>query len=223
VVPPAVPARGTMSTIDTSTDVRVFRPIPSVPRAVALSGLALVTPVFAVLYLLTVPEGTWPATLAAHVLVSLGCAAASLGLHRARVWVGPRGIAMRSPLFRRREIDRERIRQLLLVHTYRGQTLDTQPLLFVVTDDDRGAMRLSGSLWSRESMRRMAQELDVPITAVEEAMTPGELRRTHPHLLPWLERRRVARVAAIASGIALGLWAAAALLSALGLPGAVHL
>jgi hypothetical protein len=212
-----------MSTIDTSTGARVLRPKPSVPRTVALSGLALITPVFAVLYLLTVPGGTWPAVLAVHVLLSLGCAAVSLGLHRARLSVSTTGVELRDPLGRRRWIDRDAIRQLLLVHTYRGQTLDTQHQLFVVTWDERAALRLSGWMWSRDSMRQLARELDVPITAVDEAMTPGELRRTHPHLLHWLERRWIARVIAIAAVVVLGLLAAAALLSALGLPGCVHL
>jgi hypothetical protein len=212
-----------MSTIDTCADARVLRPIPSVARAFALSGVALITPLFAVLYFLSVPEGTWRAVLAEHVLVTLACAVAAFALGRSRVWITARGIVMRGPLGLRRSLDREQIRQLILVQTYRGQTLDTQPQLFVVTEDGGAAMRLRGWMWSRDSMRHLSQELDVPLTTVHEAMTHSELRRLHPHLLSWLERRRGARVTAIAAGVALGVCVAVALLAALGLPGSVDL
>ena len=212
-----------MTAVDTCPDARVLQPISSVPRTVALTSVALVTPLFAVLYFLTVPNGTWPVVLAEHVIVMLACAFATIRLRRARVWVAGRGIAMRNALGLRRTLDREQIGQLLLVQTYRGQTLDTQPQLFVVTGEGRTAMRLRGSLWSRESMRRLAQELDIPLTKIHEAMTHGELRRTHPHLLPWLERRRVALALTMVAVAAVGGWAAAALLAAHGLPGAVAL
>jgi hypothetical protein len=212
-----------MSAIDTRTDARVLHPIPSVPRTVALTGVALITPLFAVLYFLGVPEGTWPVVLAEHALATLAWSAATYGLCRSRVRLTEHGMVMHGPFRRPLILGSEQIRELVLLQTYRGQTLDTQPQLFVVTTDGTAAMRLRGSLWSRESMRRIAQELDVPLTTIHEAMTHGELRRLHPHLLPWLERRRVARTVAIAVGVALGVGAAAALLAALGLPGAVDL
>ncbi|MFD3443031.1 hypothetical protein ACFDTO_00320 [Microbacteriaceae bacterium 4G12] len=212
-----------MTAVDTCTDARVLQPISSVPRTVALTSVALVTPLFAVLYFLTVPGGTWPTLLLEHALVTLACTIATIRLCRARVWVAGRGIVMRSPLGLRRKLDRDDIGQLLLVQTYRGQTLDTQPHLFVVTADGRTGMRLRGSMWSRESMRRLAQELDIPLTSIHEAMTRGELRRSHPHLLPWLERRRVSLAIATVGAAALGALAAAALLGAHGLPGAVPL
>ncbi len=51
-----------MTAVDTCPDARVLQPIASVPRTVALTSVALVTPLFAVLYFLTVPNGTWPST-----------------------------------------------------------------------------------------------------------------------------------------------------------------
>jgi len=218
------PLRGVrLSGIGMPANARVLRPNGSVTRTAALTCVAVVTPLFGALYVLTVPEGTWLRVLVVHLLVTLGCAAATVGLCRSRVWVAAPGVVMRSPLGIRRSLERDRIRELLLVRTYRGGTLETHSQLFVVTHSGRTAMRMRGWMWSRESMRRIAQELDLPLTAVHEAMTPGELRRTHPDLLPPLERRRIVLAAAVGVAAALAALIAAALLGAVGLPGPVTL
>lgn len=212
-----------MSTIDTCRDAHVLRPVRGVVRTAILSSVALITPIFAALYLLTVPQGTWGTVLAVHVLLTLGCTVVTRGLCRSRIWFEPRALVLRGPLGGRHSVARDRIQQLLLVQLYRGHTLDTEPQLFVVTDDGRTGLRLRGWLWSRDSMRRLAQELDMAITLVPEPMTLKELRGLHPRLLPILERRGALRVAAVAVAVGLVALVAAAILGAVGLPGAVRL
>jgi hypothetical protein len=212
-----------MSTIDTGANTRVLQSRRSVVRSAILTSVALITPLFAVLYFLTIPEDTWPRVLAAHALLTLACAVVIVELCHSRVWVSSSNLVVRGPLGRKRSIAREQIRQLLVVQTYRGHTLDTEPQLFVVTEARRTALRLRGWLWSQETMRDLAQELDMPLTKDPEPMTLAELRRRHPQLLPLLERQRVARIAAVVLAVGLAALVSAMLLDAIGLPGSVSL
>jgi hypothetical protein len=210
-------------TVYPPADARVLASRRSVVRSAILSCVALITPLFAVLYFLTVPEGTWPRVLAAHALLALACTVVTVELCHSRIWASSSGLVLRGPLGRRQRLPREHIRELLLVHTYRGHTLDTEPQLFVVADACQTAIRLRGWLWSHETMRAIGQELDMPITTLTEPLTLGELRKQHPRLLPLLERQRAARVAVVAVTVAVVAVASVLLLGAVGLPGAVSL
>jgi hypothetical protein len=79
--------------------------------------------------------------------------------------------------------------QVLLLDLYQGgSTLDTHPQLFIRGHDGRLLLRMRGQFWSRESMERVAEEFDVPLTMTPNSMTLSELRRKTPELLYWFER-----------------------------------
>lgn len=188
-----------MTTQETADVARALRPHGSVARQGVVTVLTFLTPLFGVLYFLTIPNGAWMPVLAGHAIVTVAVIAASIAYFSARIWVTPGGMAQRDFLGRIRMTCRGQIEQILLVHVYQGLTLNTQPQLFVIDRDGRRALRMRGPLWSQEHMRQLAGDLDLPLTTMAEASTAGELRQSHPQLLHWVERRPVA--AAALSGV----------------------
>ena len=150
--------------------------------------LALTTPVFAVLYWLTIPDGDWTYVLFAHVLVVLATILGVYAFLSATITLGPDGVRERGFFGRTRLVRPVDVGSIVLMRLYDGSTLDTLPQLFITGHDGRVLIRMRGQFWSAEDMERVAEELDVPVTRPEDFLTMTQLRRRSPELLYWFER-----------------------------------
>ncbi|MEY9951331.1 hypothetical protein [Leifsonia sp. EB34] len=150
--------------------------------------LALTTPVFAVLYWLTIPNGEWRVVLLAHVLVVLATVLGVYAFFSATITLQPDGVRERGFFGGTRFVRPADVGSIVLVRLYDGSTLDTLPQLFVTGHDGRVLIRMRGHFWSVEDMERVAEELDVPVTRPEDFLTMTQLRRRSPELLYWFER-----------------------------------
>lgn len=166
----------------------VLRPHPHLFTRGIIAVLALTTPVFAVLYWLTIPDGGWPLVLGIHIAVIVATTLAVLAFFSTVIQLGPDGVRERGFFGRTVEVRPGAVGTVQLIDLYEGSTLDTQPQLFVTGTDGRVLIRMRGQFWAVEDMERVAEELDVPITRRAESMTLTELRRSSPELLYWFER-----------------------------------
>lgn len=169
----------------------VLRPHPHLFARGIIAVLALTTPVFAVLYWLTIPDGGWPLVLGVHVVVIAVTTLAVLAFFSTTIQVGPERVRERGFFGRTVDVRPGMVGSVILVNLYEGSTLDTQPQLFVTGTDGRLLIRMRGQFWALEDMERVAEELDVPITRRDDSMTLAELRRSSPGLLYWFERLRI--------------------------------
>lgn len=165
-----------------------LRPQPHLLRQGIIACLALTTPVFAVLYWMSVPNGQWPAVLAVHFAIALLTVWFALGYRGASVRVSARGIRERGFFGRTHTTPFDAIGSILLLELYRDSALDTQPQLFVCDRDGRLLLRMRGLFWSRTDMDTVIDTLDVPIEVADGTFTTADLRRTRPELLYWFER-----------------------------------
>lgn len=150
--------------------------------------LALTTPVFAVLYWLTIPRGGWPVVLSVQLAVLTACGLLVLGFLGTAITVSPSGMRERGFFGGVREVPTHRVGSILLIEVYRDSALDTQPNLFVCASEGTLLVRMRGQYWSRENMELVADTLDLPVKTITRSLTLGELRRSRPDLLYWFER-----------------------------------
>ena len=166
----------------------VLRPHAHLFTRGIVAVLALTTPVFAVLYWLTIPSGAWPAVLGLHILAVAATTLAVLAFFSTTIELGPDGVKERGFFGRTVVVSPAMVKTVTIVHLYESSTLDTLPQLFVTGLDGRLLIRMRGQFWAPEDMERVAEELDVPITRPDDSMTLTELRRASPELLYWFER-----------------------------------
>ncbi|MGN7799329.1 hypothetical protein [Leifsonia sp. 22587] len=155
--------------------------------------LALTTPVFAVLYWLTIPGPGWPYVLVAHLVVIGATVVGVASFLNTTIVLRPDGVRERGFFGRTVHVAPGEAGAVILVHVYESSTLEALPQLFVATAQGRLLIRMRGQFWSQADMERVAEELDVPVTRPEEPMTMNQLRRAWPRLLYWFERLRFAR------------------------------
>jgi hypothetical protein len=148
---------------------------------------AFLTPVFAVLYVMSVPGGDWPAVLALHGFVSLLVALAAARFFLTAIWVGPEGISERGYLFPRRNFTRDQVHSIVRARTF-GHGSDIVEQLFVLGADGRRIVRMRGQFWTRADMDTVVDTLGVRVSVIDEIMTLRELAAEHPRLTYWFER-----------------------------------
>ena len=166
----------------------VLRPHAHLFTRGIVAVLALTTPVFAVLYWLTIPDGVWPLVLAIHIIVIAATLLAVLAFFGTTIQLLPDGVRERGFFGRVTDIRPATVGSVVLLDLYESSTLDTLPQLFVTDVHGRLVLRLRGQFWAREDMERVVEELDVPVTTRSESVTLTELRRESPELLYWFER-----------------------------------
>jgi hypothetical protein len=165
-----------------------LRPQPNLLRQGIIAVAALTTPVFAVLYWMSVPNGQWPSVLGVHLVIGLLTVLFALGYLRASIRVSARGIRERGFFGRTHATSIDAVGSILLLEVYRDSALDTQPQLFVCDRDGHLLLRMRGLFWSRTDMDTVIDSLDVPIEVADGVFTTSDLRRTRPELLYWFER-----------------------------------
>lgn len=194
-------------------DSRKLRPYDYLLRQGLLACVAFMTPVFIVLYFLSIPTGDWPGVLAAQVLLMIAIALAAVGYFRAVIWVSPTSISERGFFGRKITVDRSAIGSIVLVDAFEGSSGETRPQLFVCDPADKQVLRMRGQFWSRESMDIVVATLNVPVRRLEDGVSTSDIRLDHPQLLYWFERRPV---------LAVGLFTLAMVVAGLGVYAAVE-
>ncbi|HEY9425261.1 MAG TPA: hypothetical protein VIP54_10730 [Microterricola sp.] len=154
-----------------------------------LAAAALLVPVFAVLYWLTIPSGTWLLVVVAKVLVVGILIYLGSVFYRTSVRVSPTGVRETGFAGPRRYIPRDEVEYVLFVSFYRGHTLDTENHLFIVGHDGDTLLRMRGRYWTTDDMRRVIEVLGAPATIIDEPQSINDFMRENASLLYWHERR----------------------------------
>jgi hypothetical protein len=181
-----------------------LRPINALFSRGLTAILAFSVPTFTVLYILAVPDGSWPVVLIANLVVVAGLCFAVVSHRRLGVWVARDSIAERGFFGIRREIGIEQIGSIVRATLYLSGGAETAPQLFVCDLEGRQVIRLRGQFWSQSSMDVVSATLDVPTIVIEHARTVRELHEAHPGLLYWFERRTVLAGVLFTAALALG-------------------
>jgi len=191
-------------------------PRSTVARTSVLTAVAGLAPVFVALLWLTWGTSHWPAVLwAADVALVVGLVA----WWRFRVsFVGVTATEFIKrgwlPGFVR--LPRDEIAALVLVHTYRPDSVETVPQLFATSLDGRPLFRMRGTYWSEEAIAVVSEALDAPTTVEPKPMSFADLYRRYPGSRSWYEGRpwltALAVVAAfgLAAGTLSAIWTALA-------------
>lgn len=166
-----------------------FRPREQVFTQTILAAAALLVPVFAVLYWLTIPSGAWLIVVIAKVLVVGALIFFSLIFTRAAIEVSATGVRESGFAGQHHRIPRDEVEFVLSVPFYRGHTLDTEDQLFIVGRDGKTLLRMRGRYWTTADMRRVIDVLGAPATIIDEPQSISEFMRENASLLYWHERR----------------------------------
>jgi hypothetical protein len=163
-----------------------LRPYSHLFRQGLIGCLVFMTPVFVVLYAITVGNGRWGVVLALQLVATVLIVLAAWGYFAAAIWVSADGITERGFFGRKRTYSRDQIGSIVQAETYSGA--QPVPQLFVCDHDGAQLVRMRGQFWSQESMDVVRSTLDVRSETVGEAVTTAELRQDYPGLLYWFER-----------------------------------
>lgn len=149
--------------------------------------MAFLTPVFALLYLLTVPGGSWPWVLALQLIVSLAVGAGCARFFLAAIWVDREGISERGYVLGKRHFSRAEVDSVVRVRTF-GYGSEVIEQLFVCDAAGRCLVRMRGQFWTRGEMDAVIETLGAPVTVLGGIMTLRELAAERPLLVTWIER-----------------------------------
>jgi len=175
---------------DTAGRIKL-RPHASVFRQGIIAVVAFMTPVFVVLYVLSVPLGPWKAVLVTQILATVAVVGASAAYFRLAIWVDRTSIAEVGFFGRTTRIEASEIGGVFFAEVFESSGTRTLPQLFVRDKQGRQVLRMRGQFWSRESMDTVLATLEVPRTARDDTVSLRELREEYPGLLYWFERRPV--------------------------------
>lgn len=170
---------------------RLLRPHASLYWQGLIAVLAFMTPVFVVLYFLTVPNGPWIAVVVTQAIASVIILIASVRYLQTAIWVSPEGITERGYFGVRRFVPVGEITSIVLAETFDSSGHRTYPQLFVSGPDGGVLVRMRGQFWSRDNMDTVVATLDVPHEKLDETLSTSDLRDERPGLLYWFERRPV--------------------------------
>ncbi|MET0726310.1 MAG: hypothetical protein ABWY36_08155 [Leifsonia sp.] len=173
------------------SDVRAhtFRPRSHLFGQLVTATAVLAIPIFAALYWLTIPDGSWPVVLAIQVIAMLLIGVAILSSRNVYVELHDWGVEDHWPFGFTRRVRAADVDTVLLVDVYSGNGMETSLQLFAVDEADRRILRMRGQVWSRAAMQQVAARLAAPVVHAPVPMTLGEFSRIEPQLLSWFERR----------------------------------
>lgn len=149
--------------------------------------VAFLTPVFALLYVMAVPNGSWPWVLALQAIVSVVVAVGCVRFFRTAIWVHPEGISERGYVLGKRHFPGDQVDSIVRARTF-GHASEVIEQLFACDAAGRCLVRMRGQFWSREDMDTVIETLGVPVTVLGEIMTLRELAVERPILVSWFER-----------------------------------
>jgi hypothetical protein len=184
--------------------VLLVRTRPSLMRSGTLAITAGAVPLFAVLYWLSISQGSWRRVLVVHVVFMALWAFAWFRWRRVYVRVDDERLTKQSFLVRT-VVAREDVADVLIAQTYRDSSADTVPQLLALDKEGRRLFRLRGYFWTREDMLAIAKAVGVSPRISLEPLTRREFYATHPGSAYWYEGRTWLKTA----GIVIALVAAA--------------
>jgi hypothetical protein len=123
----------------------------------------------------------------ALAVVTAVYALAAFLLSRVSMSIARDGVIERG-FFLTNRVPSKRIESVLILNTYRGNSLDTVLQLFLLDTNGMPLLRMRGQFWSRDSIEAMANAFDVPVRRVDGPLSRAALRRDHFALLYWFER-----------------------------------
>lgn len=185
-----------------STERIKLRPMPRIFSQGLIAVVAFMTPVFVVLYVMTIPSGPWRAVLVTQIIATMVVVAGSASYFRLAVWVDSGSISETGLFGRTQRIEAGDIGSVFLAEVFEASGTKTLPQLFVRDKAGRTVIRMRGQFWSRESMDRVLTTLEAPKIAWDGSVSTRELRDEYPGLLYWFERRPVMAALAFTAGTA---------------------
>lgn len=184
-----MPDRGSPLSAPEPISGQTLRPYAPLLKQWAVAVLAFVAPILVALYWLSVPNGNWPAVLAAHLSLTSLAAAGAVSWSLVSLTVGATGIRRRDGLGRVRSIATDDMGRLLHVRLSRNVSSAPQPHLFVLGTDHRLLTRMHGTFWTSRSIDTVIDALPVPVEYLEEPMTLAQFNHAWPGLLHPAELR----------------------------------
>ena len=179
-----------------------LRPHSHLYRQGVFAVLAFMTPVFVVLYVMTLPDGPWQAVLVTNILAAVAVTGASVAYFRVAIWVDRTSMTEVGFFGRTVRVEADDIGSIFLADVFEPYGTHTVPQLFVRDGDGRQVLRMRGQFWSEESMQKVLSTLEVPQEAREHSLSTQEIRDEYPGLLYWFERRPVLAALAFTGGTA---------------------
>lgn len=171
--------------------MRALRPHSFLLRQGLVASIVSLTPIFGVLYFLTIPNGPWAIVVATQAVATIAITLACSGYFAVAIWVAPGVIAERGFFGRKTRFEASDIGSILVAHTYASPDLTPIPQLFVCDHDGKQLVRMRGQFWSRESMDAVIEALPVPVTETDGPVSIADLRHDFPGLLYWFERHPI--------------------------------
>jgi hypothetical protein len=153
--------------------------------------IAFSTPVFAALYLLTVPQNRWVPFLLAHVLLMVAFAAVAGRLHKAGVLLAKDGIREREYLGSLVFTPAKDVASVIVVKLRDPSSDRFSRQYFVVDHDGRTVLRLRGQLWHPTDLAQIVDFYGVPVRYLDEELSWRQLRREYGRNLDRWERHPV--------------------------------
>jgi hypothetical protein len=178
-----------IGTGDGTTHVHALRPHGDLLKQASFAFLALVTPLSAALYWLTIPNGPWLAVLIAQGVATVAFGWGLIAWLRTEIWVDRKAVSERGFFGRSSTVPVSEIARVVMLELYQSGALDTHPQLFLVDASGCVLVRMRGQFWSRAAMETVADTLGKPVERVPQSVTLRDLNRARPELLHWFERR----------------------------------
>jgi hypothetical protein len=168
-----------------------YRPKGDLWAGAWAAWLAFTTPVFASLYLLTIPDARWAPFALAHVLLMALFAAVAGRLRGAGILLSAEGIREREYLGALKFTPADNVAAVLVVEVRDSYTDKVMPQYFVIDRAGSTVLRLRGQLWHPADVQAMVQFYGVPVRVTTSDMTWPELRRAHGANLDRWERHPI--------------------------------
>lgn len=166
-----------------------------VARSIA-AALALLVPLFVVLYWLTVPRGTWLPVAGVQLVVTVLGVLGIIGARGMHVKISALHLDRRNLFGHVTTWSRADIASVVLVDVYQSATVDTLTHLYLLDVNGDVLLHLGGQVWPRSGLERLVDTLGVTVLRPSDPVTVTDLRRLRPRLRPrFLHRypRRKAR------------------------------
>jgi hypothetical protein len=153
--------------------------------------IAFSTPIFAALYLLTVPHNRWLPFLLAHVLLMVAFAAVAGRLHKAGVLLSIDGIREREYLGPLVFTPADDVASVVVVKLRDPYSDRFSRQYFVLDHEGRTVLRLRGQLWHPDDLAQIVEFYGVPVHYLEDELSWKQLRRMYGRNLDRWERHPV--------------------------------
>jgi len=185
--------------------VVVLRPQRSAFYQGLSSTLAFLVPLSSSFYFTGAFAGPRVAIFGCQLAIVTAALIATIFFFRTQIRVDVSGIAERGFFGRWLYVPAHQIDMILIGRTYRSSGTDTAAQLFICDSDGQQLLRLRGQFWSTNSMRVLAETLEMPTTQLGSAVTTKELLDRYPHLLYWFEKQPIVVTLGITLFVAIGL------------------